>query len=95
MLMVSDSAINMLAQLLEDNDVEEGQGLRLSQNDSGQYGLNLDGARDGDQVVKSGERPVLFVQQEISAMLDGATLDVTDTDDGIRLALRSVEDGPA
>jgi Fe-S cluster assembly iron-binding protein IscA len=91
MLSVSDKAMDVMSQTLEANNIEEGKALRLSRNPTGQFGLEIDEPQGTDQVVTSGERPVLLVDQEISDNLAGAVLDVTESDDGARLTLRLPE----
>lgn len=88
MINVTEKAIDVIAKTLETNNISEDQGLRLARGPEGEFGLAVDQEREGDQVVKQGDRPVLFVEQEISTSLDGATLDVQEAPDGARLTLR-------
>lgn len=95
MLSVTEQAADVLTKTLETNEIPEGQGLRLARNAAGEFGLAVDERREGDQVVASGEREVLFVESEISDALDGAVLDIAEAPDGARLALRMPGDeGP-
>lgn len=88
MLSVTEQAAEVLTKTLESNEIPDGQGLRLARNDAGEFGLAVDERREGDQIVSSGEREVLFVESEVADALDGAILDVAEAPDGARLALR-------
>lgn len=94
MLSVTEQAADVLTKTLESNDVPDGQGLRLARNAAGEFGLAVDEKRDGDQIVASSEREVLFVDEDVSQALDGAVLDVTEAPDGTRLALRMPGEEP-
>jgi iron-sulfur cluster assembly protein len=87
-LSVTEKALDVLANTLEANEVEEGQGLRLARNAMGEFGLAIDEAREGDQVVEKDDKAVLFVDQEVSDSLDGATLDIASSPEGARLTLK-------
>ena len=78
MLEVRDDALQMMASMLNDSGVEEGQMLRLSANDQGTLGLSIDQAGVGDRVVAHHDRPVLVVEQSIDEQLDGTVLGVAD-----------------
>lgn len=92
MINVTEKAIDVLAITLSTNEAGEEQGLRLARNAEGQFGLALDEPREGDEVVKQEERPVLLVDKEVSSALDGAVLDVDETAEGARLTLRMPEE---
>jgi Fe-S cluster assembly iron-binding protein IscA len=87
----SERALEAMSGVLESRGAGEGEALRLAAGSEGQFGLVLDEQQEGDQVITRGERPVLYVDSEISSKLDGATLDVTDTPEGARLTLRPPE----
>jgi len=91
MLNVSQQAVDVLAETLENSDAGDQQGLRLARTPAGEYGLAVDEQREGDQVVRREDRPVLLVDQEVSASLDGATLEVVELPEGRRLTLRDPE----
>lgn len=91
MLNVTEKARDILAQTLETSEAADEQGLRLARTPQGEFGLAIDEEREGDQVVKQDERPVLFVDQEVSTALDGAILDVDESPEGTRLTLRMPE----
>lgn len=91
MLNVTEKAVDVLATTLEESDASDEQSLRLARAPEGQFSLAIDEEREGDQVVKQGERPVLLVEDEISRALDGAILDAVGSPAGQRLALRMAE----
>lgn len=93
MLNVTEGAVDVLSQILDENQIEEEQGLRLAQGNPGEFGLAVDGERDADQVVRKGLRPVLFVGEDVSTALDGATLDVMRGPEGVGLTLRMPDEG--
>lgn len=94
MLSVTDKAVDILAQSLEASEANEGQSLRLARTPQGEFGLAIDEEREGDQVVKHAEKPILVVDQEVSSALDGAVLDVVESPEGQRLTLRMAEEPP-
>lgn len=91
MINVTEKATEVLASSLQESEASEEQGLRLARTPQGEFGLAVDEERQGDQVVKQGDRPVLFVDSDVSSDLDGATLDAVDSPEGVRLTLRSPE----
>lgn len=93
MISVTEKAVDVLARTLEESDASEDQALRLARAPQGEFGLAIDEERSGDQVVKQAERAVLLVDEEVSAVLDGATLDVVESPEGTRLTLRMPEGG--
>lgn len=85
-LAVTDEAVGALTEALEQADSDDDRTLRLVQ-DEGQYRFTLDEEREGDQVIKSGDRPVLVVATEVSQSLDGVALEFADAPDGGQLRL--------
>ena len=91
MLIVTDRALVMMANALEAGQLPEEQVLRLSMGDDGEFGLVLDEARDGDEIISRNERPVLHIDLNTSTSLNGAKLDLAEGTDPVRLALRLPE----
>ncbi len=91
MLNVTEKAVDVLARSLDASDAGENHGLRLARTPQGEFGLAIDQEREGDQVVKLEERPVLFVGEDVSSDLDGAILDVVESPEGTKLTLRMPE----
>jgi Fe-S cluster assembly iron-binding protein IscA len=92
-LNVTEKAVDILANSLEASEATEEQSLRLARTPQGEVGLAIDEEREGDQVVKQEERAILVLDEEIATVLDGATLDVSDSPEGQRLTLRMPEEG--
>lgn len=87
MLEVTQRAAEELKQVLDSAPHEEGQCLRLVTDAQGNFRLTLDREREGDQVVRLGEEPVLLIDPVLSAGLDGVTLDMEETPQGPMLVL--------
>ncbi len=60
---------------------DEGEGRQVA------LGLMLDRAHEGDEVVEHNGKKVLMVDQRMSDLLDGITLDAVDTPEGKQLAI--------
>ncbi len=93
MLIVSDRALVVMANALEAGQLPEEQVLRLAMGEDGEFGLVLDEARDGEEIISRNERPVLYIDLETSTSLHGAKLDVTEGTSPVRLALKLPEPG--
>ncbi len=91
MINVTEKAVDALANSLDSTEAAPEQSLRLALTPQGEYGLAIDEQREGDQVIKQEERPVLLVAEEVSTALHGAVLDVVDSAEGQRLTLRMAE----
>jgi Fe-S cluster assembly iron-binding protein IscA len=87
MLSVTQSAVQQLAEMLEEAESDEDEGLRLMDQGEGRLTLAVDETHEGDQVVGNGTRAVLFIDPELSDALDGTTLDTVDGPDGTQLTL--------
>ena len=86
MLTVTDLAAAHLAELLSDADAPEDVAIRFMLDDEG-LALALDGFQEGDHTFSHGERLVLLLDDEASALLSDQTLDVEETEDGPELAI--------
>ncbi|MCH8051888.1 MAG: hypothetical protein IIC86_07715 [Chloroflexi bacterium] len=91
MLIVSDRALVVMANALEAGQLPEEQVLRLAKGEDGEFGLVLDEAHDGDEIISRNEKPVLHIDMETSASLNGAKLDLAEGTSPVRLALRLPE----
>lgn len=87
MLTVTDAACAFLAELLTEADAPEGVAIRFIIEEQG-LAMRLDNHHDGDDSFNHGERLVLLVDEEMSVILDEKTLDVEESDEGPKLALR-------
>jgi hypothetical protein len=90
-LIVSDRALVVMANALEAGQLPEEQVLRLRMGEDGEFGLVLDEARDGDEIISRNERPVLHIDFDTATSLNGAKLDLAEGADPVRLALRLPE----
>ena len=91
MLIVSDRALVMMANALETGQLPEEQVLRLAMGEDGEFGLVLDEARDGDEIISRNERPVLYIDLKTATSLNGAKLDLAEGTSPARLSLRLPE----
>ena len=93
MLTVSDRALDLISGAIDSGEVADDQALRLAKTAEGEFGLVVDQPQADDQVVVRDEKPVLYVASEVSTSLDGATLDVADGTNPVRLTLKVPEPG--
>ncbi len=91
MLIVSDRALVVMANALEAGQLPEDQILRLTTGEDGDFGLVLDEARDGDEIISRNEKPVLYIDLKTATSLNGAKLDLAEGTNPVRLALRLPE----
>jgi Fe-S cluster assembly iron-binding protein IscA len=82
MLSVTEGAKQMLKEALAAKTDDPELGLKLVANESGQFTLVLAQGKEGDQVVEHEGSKVLLIDGELSALLDGRTLDSWDSDKG-------------
>ena len=87
MLNVTESAKQMLKDLLVANTDKPEFGLRLVASESGQLTLVLGQEKEGDQVIEYQGSKVLLLDGETSIFLDEKRLDGQDTPQGPVLAL--------
>lgn len=87
MLAVTDSAKDVLGQILANSDPAQEQALRLTRNDRDEFGLALDEERAGDQVISNGDQPVLLVDNGLASELQGVMLDASQMPDGPSLRM--------
>jgi Fe-S cluster assembly iron-binding protein IscA len=87
MLTVTDRAKELIAQALDQNEAEDGQGLRIYLTDEGEFEMSVDAVQEDDQIVDQDGRPLVLVDPEVSWELDGATLDAEQGPEGLDLML--------
>jgi Fe-S cluster assembly iron-binding protein IscA len=92
MLNVTDRAVDLLARTLDETEAGDEQGFRIIRTSPGELGLTIDEVKEGDQVIRQEARPVLLVESWISDALDGATLDLSEDQNGASLMLHAPED---
>jgi len=88
MIQVTERAKEKLKGMLDNLHTQPGDGWRLEVSTDGEYGLIVGTETEGDQVVRYGETNVLLVDGETTRRLDGAVVDVRDSEEGQQLTLR-------
>jgi iron-sulfur cluster assembly protein len=80
MILVTDPAIHQLQALLREEE-DQTKGLRIFVENGGcaglQYGMGLDHAKDGDEIVER-EGVKVIVDSESAHFLNGSTIDYSD-----------------
>ena len=87
MLTVTESAKELLKDMLAPHTDDPEMGLRLVLEPSGQGGLAVGREAEGDQVVEHDGFKVLLVGHELAPIVDRITIDVKDTEDGPKLVI--------
>jgi Fe-S cluster assembly iron-binding protein IscA len=87
MLTVTDEATKFIAGLLDEADAPDGVAARIVATQDGLQ-LGMDQARDEDATFEHDGRVVLIVDPQTQGILDERTLDLTQGDEGDRLALQ-------
>ena len=87
MVNVTEHALDVLVMTLETSAPSMDHSFRLVQESEDEYGLAIDEARAGDQMVKHGERTVLVMDDAVATALDGLTLDALDSPEGVQFTL--------
>lgn len=81
MITVTDSAVKQLQAIMREHSSETGKGLRIFVESGGcaglQYGMNLDEAKEGDEVIER-EGVKVFIDAESSRYMQGSTIDYAD-----------------
>lgn len=85
MITVTENAKKELKEILVTAGAAPGEGLRLFPTETDRYILGLDAEMSADQVVDYDGYKVLLVGIEYYRLLDGKTLDCSNTEDGITL----------
>ena len=87
-LTVTDSATAALKEVLENVEHEPEQILRLVFDGQGELNLALDNAKDDDQVVEQEGDKIMVIEPEVSQRLEGAVLDVKESEEGMAFTIR-------
>lgn len=83
MFQVTDRALDKMAELREEQNAEEGQGLALVITDTQQLAVAVAEPDENDQVFERNGDPVVIVPAPMTDALDGLVLDYVD--DGFAL----------
>lgn len=87
MLTVTDDALTHLASMLDNVEgAPDDAAIRLIAQPQG-LGLAVDTPRDEDKTIEQDGKPVLLLDEQISTMLDGRTLDLQQTEQGAALSI--------
>lgn len=87
---LDDLRTDALSRIPKETELKRDPALRLVIQGT-QAGLALDYPEEGDQVVEHNGHPVLVIDQVVGRVLDGTTVDVTDTPEGERLTIHREE----
>ena len=94
-LSVSGGAGAALKSTLDTLERSPGQALRLNVGEGDSVSLSLDAQREGDQLVSHDGAGVLLIAQNVLVTMSGATLDISETSNGINLVLRRHSEVPS
>lgn len=78
MITVTERAATAFEALLNENDAQPGQGVKLVSDGQGSIGMVIQEPEAGDEIVRRGDEPLLIVDSAIGQMLDGAVIDCAD-----------------
>jgi Fe-S cluster assembly iron-binding protein IscA len=84
MVEVTDKAKELLRDMLLKTISDPELNLRMVAQPGGRLRLVADRSKKTDQVVEKHGRAILLVGRELAPILDGLTLDVQETDGGLR-----------
>lgn len=85
---ITERAAQELSNMLAEASPKEGETVRLvSQPGGGGFAIGLDQVREGDETVEQGGETVLVIGSSLAEVLEGAVIDVRDTDEGPRLTI--------
>ena len=86
-LAITDRVIAALSEVMSTLDRRADQCLRLLLAEDGVINLTLDAPRDGHQVLKQGNTPVLIISPQVLVNLGGKTLDVSESSEGTKIII--------
>jgi Fe-S cluster assembly iron-binding protein IscA len=87
MVKLTDRAAQVLRATLAQIRTKPGQTFRLVLKPEGGFGLGLDQARVGDEVITANGEKILLVASDIAQALDEARIDTQDTDGGRKVVI--------
>jgi Fe-S cluster assembly iron-binding protein IscA len=87
MIEVSEQAKVELKRILMNHVDNPQAGFRLTPAEFGLFGLGIDVEMPGDEVVEHEGSKVLLIAKELAVNLQGITMDVKDTPDGLKIVL--------
>jgi Fe-S cluster assembly iron-binding protein IscA len=87
MATVTDRAAQELRNILAEAATKPGQALRLVLRPGGDFGLDVDEEREGDEVVAADGERILLIAREIADAVGDAIIDAQDTGKGQELVI--------
>jgi Fe-S cluster assembly iron-binding protein IscA len=87
MLTVTESAKQLLWEMLIANSTEPDMGVRLNIETTGQLSLILDKEGYGDDIIEHSGEKILMMTPEVASLVDNITIDTKDTPSGPKLSI--------
>jgi Fe-S cluster assembly iron-binding protein IscA len=87
MIGVTNRAKHQLKKILSDKVDTPQARIRLVHRGEGKIGLGIDVEKPNDQIIEFGGSKVLIIEQSLADRLTGITLDVEETEEGLKLVL--------
>lgn len=87
MIAVTVRAKKELKRILVSSTNEPGACVRLYQNAQNHLGLSVDEARQDDHKIEHQGKTLLLVEERLSDLLNGITIDIEETPEGVKLVL--------
>ncbi len=85
---VTERAAQELRSMLAQAASKEGETVRLiSQPGGGGFAIGVDQVREGDETVEEQGETVLVISSSLAEALEGAVIDVEETEEGARLTI--------
>ena len=85
MIAVTERAKEEMKKMLVSTTNETGACLRLCQNAENQLGFSIDEERQDDQKIDHQGETLLLIEEELSDLLNGITIDAEETPEGVKL----------
>ena len=87
MVSVTKAGLGELKKILDEHTDNTQAGLRLTTDQSGVLGLTIDVQSAEDEVLEHEGSQLLIIERNLSASLEGITIDVEETPEGRRLVM--------
>jgi Fe-S cluster assembly iron-binding protein IscA len=87
MLVVTEAGLEELKRILDEHTDNAQAGLRLTTDQSGTLGLTIDVKSAEDEVLEHKGSQLLIIERNLSASLEGVTIDAEETPEGRKLMI--------
>lgn len=87
MVGVTKAGLGELKRILDEHTDNAQAGLRLTTDQSGTLGLTIDVKSAEDEVLEHEGSQLLLIERNLSASLEGVTIDLEETTEGRRLVI--------